>query len=120
MEFSVWCRNPKNAEVIRAFANSKARIAFARHQHQLQSGELRIERELESGEPRSHCSLDLKSDAHGIIHVEETDANAFVAVAKAICAAQKKLKRVSNRRKANSRKRGRLAKSLAQEMEFVM
>ena len=90
-----------------------------RYQHQLHGGEIRIERELDSGEPRAHCSLDLKSLAHGIIHVEETDANPYVAVAKAIRAGQEKLKRIAARRKDTSRKRGRLAKSLRQEMEFV-
>lgn len=118
MEFSIWCRHAKTAEAIRTFANSKTNNAFARYEHQLQGGELRIERELDSGEPRSHCSLDLKSFAHGTIHVEETDANAYVAVSKAIRAGQEKLKRLAQRRKHNGRKRGRMAKLLSREEEL--
>lgn len=114
MHLSISFGDPTQAST-ESFIQTKANSAFSRFDHLLSSGEMRLRHEARTGGRLSRCSIDLKSTSNGTIHIDESDASVYVAISKAIRAAQAKLRDTSERRKSQGRKRRRGVKRSDEE-----
>lgn len=115
MRLSIWFDDDNTTPDLESFIHGKIRSALHAHAHRVSRCQMRIRHQNTADGPIVRCSIDLKSTALGMIHVDESDVNEFAAIASALRVASLKLKRAAERRKDNGRRRGRSGKCLVRD-----